>query len=184
MTPGQSATVTRYGRTRTVTLHKLRCLWYRVFRSRPVRVIVVSESHRPTLALVTTDPDTPADLIVERYASRWAIEIAFSDAKHITGVGEARNCTQLAAERTVPFALFAQSLVIVWYHLAGHHPTVVTDHRARARWYTTKTHPSYQDMLVKLRRVVIASEYCADPATGPTPEQIHTIRLAWADTAA
>jgi len=39
-------------------------------------------------------------------------------------------------------------------------------------------------MLVKLRRVLIAAEYRAAPATDPTPEQIHTIRLAWADTAA
>jgi len=63
-------------------------------------VIVVRETHRPTLALVTTDPHTPADLLVERYASRWAIEIAFSDAKHITGVGEARNRTRLAVRKT------------------------------------------------------------------------------------
>jgi hypothetical protein len=41
--PGQPATVTRYGRTRTVTVHERRCLWYGVFRSRPVRVIVVRE---------------------------------------------------------------------------------------------------------------------------------------------
>ena len=28
---------------------------------------------------------------------------------------------------------------------------------SRGRWYTTKTHPSYQDLLGKLRRVLIAS---------------------------
>jgi hypothetical protein len=184
ITPGQSATVTRYGRTHTVTIHERRCLWYGVFRSQPIRVIVIREPRRPTLALVTTDPHTPADQLVERYAARWAIEIAFSDAKHLTGVGEARNRTRLAVERTVPFGLFTQSLVIIWYHLAGHHPTVVTEHRRRARWYATKTHPSYHDMLIKLRRVLIAHEYRADPYADPTPEQIQAIRLAWADAAA
>jgi hypothetical protein len=83
-----------------------------------------------------------------------------------------------------PFGLFTESLVIIWYHLAGHHPTVVTEHRRRARWYATKTHPSYQDMLIKLRRVLIATEYRADPQVEPTPEQIQAIRLAWADAAA
>jgi hypothetical protein len=39
-------------------------------------------------------------------------------------------------------------------------------------------------MLVKLRRVLIAAEYRADPQVDPTPEQIRTIRLAWADAAA
>ena len=44
-------------------------------------------------------------------------------AKHDTGVGEARNRTRRAVERTVPFGLVVHSLVVVWYHLAGHHPS-------------------------------------------------------------
>jgi hypothetical protein len=144
----------------------------------------VREPRRPGLALVTTDMHTPADQLVTRYAARWAIEVAFSDAKHITGVGEARNRTRLAMERTVPFGLQAQTLVVIWYHLAGHPPKVIAERRNRARWYTTKTHPSYRDMLIKLRRVLIAAQYRADQALQPTPEQIQTIRLAWADAAA
>jgi hypothetical protein len=77
-----------------------------------------------------------------------------------------------------------QSLVIIWYHLAGHSPGVVAEHRARAPWYATKTHPRYHDMITKLRRVLIAAQYRADPQVEPTPEQIRTIRLAWADAAA
>lgn len=168
-TDGQTMTANRYGRTPTVTIHERHCLWYGVFRSHPVRVIVIREPRRPGLALITTDPHTPAAQLIERYASRWAIEITFSDTKHLTGVGEARNRTRLAVERTVPFGLFAQSVVIIWYHLAGHHPAVVAEHRRRARWYVSKTHPSYQDMLVKLRRVLIAAEYRADPLVDPTP---------------
>jgi len=183
-TPGQTVTLTRYGRIAEVTIHERRCLWYGVFRSRPVRVILVREPRRPGLALVTTDMRTTAAQLVTRYASRWAIEVAFSDAKHITGVGEARNRTRKAVERTVPFGLAVQSLVVIWYHLTGHSPRVTSERRARARWYTTKTHPSYQDMLVALRRVLIATQYRADPAAEPTPEQIQAIRLAWADVAA
>jgi hypothetical protein len=37
------------------------------------------------------DPRTPAAAVVSRYASRRAIEVTFSDAKNITGAGEARN---------------------------------------------------------------------------------------------
>jgi IS4 transposase len=94
--------VTRYGRTRTVTIYERRCLWYGVFRSQPVRVILIRELRRPDLALVTTDQNTLAARLAERYAARWAIEVAFSEAKHITGVGEARNRTRIAVERTVP----------------------------------------------------------------------------------
>jgi len=43
---------------------------------------------------------------------------------------------------------------------------------------------SYHDMVIKLRRVLIASGYRADPQVARIPEQIHAIRLAWADAAA
>jgi hypothetical protein len=39
-------------------------------------------------------------------------------------------------------------------------------------------------MLTKLRRTLIAAQYRADLPGDPTREQIHTIRLAWANAAA
>jgi hypothetical protein len=121
---------------------------------------------------------------VERYAGRWAIEVAFEDAKQITGVGEARNRIRAAVERTAPFGLYAQSIVIIWYHLAGHHSTVVRDRRHRAPWYTTKRYPSYLDMIVKLRRVLIAAQYQPEVPDQPTHEEIGAVQLAWAQAAA
>jgi hypothetical protein len=112
----------------------VRCLWRGVFGARPVRVLVLTEPRKPDLALVTTDLATPVAGIVERYAGRWSIEVTFEDAKQTTGVGEARNRTPKAVERTVPFGLYTQSVVIVWYHLAGHHPSVVRDRRHHAPW--------------------------------------------------
>ena len=182
--PVKSVTVTRYGRTSTIQVHHQRCLWRGVFGPRPVRVLVLVEPRKPTLALVTTDLTTPVADIVERYAGRWAIEVAFEDAKQITGVGEARNRIRAAVERTVPFGLYTQSVVIIWYHLAGHHPSVVRDRRNRAPWYATKTRPSYLDMIVKLRRVLIAAQYQPEVPDQPTHEEIRTVRLAWAQAAA
>jgi hypothetical protein len=147
-------------------------------------VITVTEPGRPALALVTTDPAAPAAAIIIRYASRWAIEVAFSDAKNITGAGEARNRSPRAVERTVPFALFTQAIVIIWYHLAGHHPAIARDRRDKAPWYATKTRPAYIDMIVKLRRVLIAAQYSPDVPRQPTPEEIRAIHLAWAQAAA
>ena len=76
-----------------------------------------------------------------RYASRWGIEQAFADARQIIGVGEARNRTCRAVERTVPFGLICFSLVTLWYTLHGHAPTTSPVTEPRARWYTTKTNP-------------------------------------------
>ena len=181
---GQDAAVTRYGKTARVTVREHRCLWPGVWRSVPVRVIIVTEPGRPGLSLVTTDPRTPAAAVVSRYASRWAIEVAFSDAENITGAGEARNRVPRAVERTVPFALFTQSIVIIWYHLAGHHPSVVRGRREKAPWYATKTCPAYADMIARLRRVLIAAQFTPEVPRQPTPEEIRTVQLAWAQAAA
>ena len=56
----------------------------------------------------------------------------------------------------MPFGLICFSVVTLWYALHGHAPDDVASHRIRARWYTTKTQPSYDDMAIKLRRVIIA----------------------------
>jgi hypothetical protein len=87
-------------------------------------------------------------------------------------------------ERTVPFALFTQSIVITWYHLAGHHPAIARSRRDKAPWYATKTRPAYIDMIVKLRRVLIAAQFRPDVPRQPTPEEIRAIHLAWAEAAA
>ncbi|HEX3923826.1 MAG TPA: transposase [Streptosporangiaceae bacterium] len=182
--PRAPAVLTRYGRTAKVSICERRCLRYGVFSSRPVRAIIVTEPGKPGLALVTTDMSTPAAAVIERYAARWAIEAAFSDAKNITGAGEARNRLPAAVERTVPFALLTQSIVIIWYHLAGHHPSVVRGRRAAAPWYTAKACPSCLDMIVRLRRVLIAAQFTPGVPRQPTPEEIRAIHLAWADAAA
>jgi hypothetical protein len=179
-TPGVAMPATRYGRTATITVHEQRCRWRGVFGSRPVRAILITEPGQKPLALITTDMHSPAVTIIERYASRWSIEVAFYEAKNTTGVGEARNRTINAVERTVPFGLLVQSMVIVWYHLAGHHPSVVADRHGRAPWYTTKTHPSYMDMIGKLRRVLIAAQYLPDLPHQPTRDEIRAVHLAWA----
>src|SRR5215831_9742094 len=182
--PGGQVTVTRYRKTATVTVREHRCLWPGGYRPVAVRVIIAAEPGKPGLALVTTGMTAPAAQVITRYASRWAIEVAFSDAKAITGAGKARNRTPRAVERTVPFALFTQSLVITWYHLAGHSPAVVRRRRDKAPWYPAKACPSYLDMIAQLRRVLIAAQFNPGVPRPPAPEEIHAIHLAWAEAAA
>jgi DDE superfamily endonuclease len=181
--------LTRYGRTDTVHLTDIRCLWYGVYRSREVRVILVRDPDRATktgyhLALITTDLHSNPANLVARYADRWSIEVANEDAKQHTGVGQARNRTPTAVTRTVPFGLTVQSLIVCWYTLHGHHPDTITDRRAQAPWYTTKTQPSYQDMITKLRRTLIAARFRGGKAANPTPEETHAVLLAWTEAAA
>lgn len=185
----QAATVARYARRDLVEIAETVCLWYGVYRSRAVRVILVREPGSRAkagydVALISTDLHSPADTIVARYAARWSIEVAIEDAKQHTGVGHTHTRTPHAVQRAVPFGLTVQSLVIVWYAGHGHSPDIAAERRAAAPWYRTKTRPSYHDMIAKLRRVLIAAKFRAGQARNPTPQETRQVQLAWAEAAA
>src|SRR6266702_1433607 len=162
------------------------CLWYTVFGTRPVQVVLVRDRAPGgyDIALVTTDLDASPAQVIERYAARWSIEVAFEDARQVFGAGQARNRTARAVRATIPFTLACQTLAIIWYATAGHDPADVAEHRARAPWYAAKTEPSTADMAAKLRRVLIAAKFRLPRPGQPTPAEISAIRLAWETPAA
>jgi DDE superfamily endonuclease len=172
--------VRRYGRTDTVRLAEIPCIWYGVLHTQTVRVILVCDDKPRTkdkddrgygLPLITTDLKSTAEDMIARYASRWSIEPVFFNARRILGVGEARNRLRNAVERTVPLGLITYTLVILRYTHSGHDPQQITDDRARRRWYTTKTEPSFEDMVIKLRRVIIAAHFPTQAPTSRNPKK-------------
>ena len=179
-------TATRYGKAEAVRAAAVTCLWYSVFGARHVQVVLLRDQSASgyDLALVTTDLDATPAQVIERYAARWAIEVAIEDAKQEFGDGRARNRTANAVRRTIPFQLTCQTLAMTWYATAGHDPADVEEHRARAPWYRSKGRPSTADMLGKLRRVLIAARFNASRPDQPTPQEIYAIRLAWEEAAA
>ncbi|MES4908128.1 MULTISPECIES: hypothetical protein [unclassified Streptomyces] len=78
----------------------------------------------------------------------------------------------------MPFGLFTLTVVILWYTLTGHQPTHAAEHRSRARWYTTKTQPSFEDMTAKLRRVIIAHRFRGPRPHQATPQEIQAVLTA------
>jgi hypothetical protein len=178
-------TVTRYGRTETVGAAVVTCLWYSVFGTRPETVVIVRD--RPGtgfgIALVTTDRAATAEQVIERYASRWSVEVAIEDSKQVFGTGQARNRTAAAVERTVPFEIACQAIAVTWYATAGHDPADLHERRTLSPWYTSKAEPATSDMAAKLRRVIIAARFKASRPDQLTPEEITVLRLAWEDTA-
>jgi hypothetical protein len=82
-------TVTRYGKTAAIAAHAFTCLWYSVTGTAPVTVILIRDTSKTgyDLALVTTEKNPDTGRVVERYAARWAIEVAIEDAKQLFGTG-------------------------------------------------------------------------------------------------
>ena len=151
-------------------------LWYSVFGPRPVQVVIVrelSDSDGYRVALIATDVEASAAQTIARYTDRWSIEVAFQDAKHVVGVGEARNRVKRAVERTVPFGLLCQSVAVAWYALHGDPAADVRRRRLSAPWYATKRDPSMLDVLAALRRELIRAEYHASAGRSRTAAKIH-----------
>ena len=178
-----AATVHIYGRDQARALAEVTCLWYGCLDTATVRVIL-ARTARATLALVSTDLDTPAAALVERYAARWEIEQAFADARNVLGAGEARTRVRRAVERAVPFALLVHTLIIVWYARHGYDRSDIEDRRAAEPWYTSKAEPAFEDMLIKLRRTLIAARISGASAAHPEPAQIKAVLAAWRAAAA
>jgi hypothetical protein len=179
--------VHRYGRTETVWLADIACIWYGAFGNTPGRCVLVREENSVKaydLALFTLDlPATPAG-VVERYAVRWSIEPSNANGKQQMGVGQARNRLPKAVERTVPFGMLVQSLVIIWYARYGYHCDDVALRREAEPWYDTKTEPSFEDMLVKLRKAVIVTRFSAVDPRQTDPDLLRDYALACAAAAA
>jgi SRSO17 transposase len=183
----KTVTVRAYGRDQVKHVAEITCLWYGSFKTTPVRLILSRDQDTTDgydLALVTTDPGTSPAALVARYATRWEIEQAFGDARNVLGAGEARNRVQKAVERTIPFAMLTSAIVVIWYARHGYDPADIDDRREDQPWYTGKTEPAFEDMLAKLRRVLITARISGGSAAQPTPEEIRAVTAAWTAAAA
>lgn len=186
-TPWQHAEVWCYAKPQAIKLTVLRCLWYGVLGAQPVQVVMCRPPRWPDgyqLAVVTTDLDAGGVELIERYALRWNVEVCLEEARQVLGVGQARNRTRRAVQRTVPFGLLCYSLLVVWYAQHGQPTADVAAHRARAPWYRTKHAVSTADMLTAFRRALLATQLHASPQVTPSLEQLLGLQATWATPAA
>jgi hypothetical protein len=79
--------------------------------------------------------------------------------------------------------MLVQTLVIVWYALHGYQPEDVLARRRAEPWYDSKTEPSFEDMIVKLRRTLIAARFTAVRPGHVDPDLLRDYSLACAAAA-
>lgn len=141
-----------YGRRQTVQVRVFDALWYIVGGDRKMRFVLVRgwPGHDKDDVLVSTDLTLTASEIIAGYCKRWSLEETFGWAKSRLGFEDPHNRSEHAVHRTAPMALWAYSIVVVWYvRWARRRKTLPM--RA-GRWYRNKTVPSFADMLATLRR--------------------------------
>jgi len=133
------------------------CLWYRVAKDRPIKLLIIrdpSGEQKDDFAFCT-DPTVDDGQIVERFAARWPIEEAIHDAKQHGGFEQVQGWCAHTVERQAPMALVVQTLVKAWYLRYGAAAkSAQPNGSAVCQWLGDKDHPSYLDMLATLRRVL------------------------------
>ncbi len=80
--------------------------------------------------------------------------------------------------------MLVHTMIIIWYARHGHHDADIAGRRAAQPWYQSKTEPAFEDMLTKLRRVMITARISRARSTPPAPEEIQDVLAAWTAAAA
>jgi hypothetical protein len=173
-TPWTKTKVTLYGRRVRVWYKTCVALWYNSAGAHPLRILVVRDpsGRRKDDCFFSTDLSLSPMAILELFAWRWPLEVAFYNAKQFLGLEDPQNRTPKAVQRTAPLALYLYDLVILWF--AEHGRFDAQAYRRTHPWYTQKQTPSFADMLACLRTASLRasiSRYCAQ-----TP---HSAKKLW-----
>ena len=172
----RKTTVRLYGKDVCVQYKTRVVLWYNSAKTAPLRIVVVRDpkGHRKDDAFFSTDPEMSVETILETYAQRWSIEVAFRDSKQQLGFERSQARTRKAVERTGPFAFVAYTITIAWFCRVGyrHYPTLRI-----MPWYLHKRGPSFADMQTLLREEILRQGF------SHTPENMHPLEKPKGDNA-
>ena len=144
--------LTLYGRQVSPRVFGCTALWYGALRDQPVRIVVVRDPSRRRRdeAFFCTDLAVDNAFILEGYARRWTIEVAFYNQKQLLGFEDPQNQVPEAVVRTAPLAGIVYDLILLWYAAR------VQQGRAAGwpvrPWYRSKATPSFLDMLSAVRQ--------------------------------
>src|SRR5262249_35068227 len=124
-------------------------------------------------AFFCTDLTVDAAFILQGYARRWTIEVAFHEQKQFLGFEDPQNQTAQAVARTAPMAGLVYDLVLLWYaarvrqgHAAGW---------PGRPWYRSKTNPSFPDMLTTVRQDSWRRHFSDPPSPAPVAQNPPTL---------
>ena len=159
--------VTLYGRPVSPLVFGCTALWYGALRHQPVRIVVVRDpsGRRRDEAFFCTDLAVDHAFILEGYARRWTIEVAFHDQKQLLGFADPQNQTAKAVARTAPMAGLVYDLVLLWYAARSQHGCAAG--WLVRPWYRSKATPSFLDMLTAARQESWRLHFSDPPS--PTP---------------
>lgn len=168
--------VSIYGKRVRVCFKTCDALWYNSAGTRMLRIVVVRDPSgtRKDDCFFSTDRTLSPTAIIELFAKRWPLEVAFYNAKQHLGLEDPQNRTPLAVQRTAPLALCLYTLAILWF--AQHGRFNAAAYRKARPWYRKKRTPSFADMLDCLRAASLKETLSEDPGQkAPTKKMLQRL---------
>jgi len=139
-----------------------RVLWRSGTRDRPLRLFVIAPlSYRPRVGarllyrdpayLLTTDLDSPDDLVLQAYFDRWEIEVNHRDEKDLFGVDQAQVWSHAATWRVPQFQVAVYAMLLL-AALKAYGPSRTEAYLPHPKWRSHEPRrPSLLDVLSLLR---------------------------------
>ncbi len=146
--PWKRLSLVLYGAKRRVLAKETQGLWPKGDYRR-IKVVVVRDPRgvNKDEAFYSTNTQASATAILQSYAKRWSVEVAFENAKSHFGFEDPQNRTAKAVARTAPLGALLYTLVILWFNECGHKKCCFPNRP----WYKRKSVASFQDMIDTLR---------------------------------
>jgi len=177
-------------------------MWYRVLPGKLIRVVVTRDpkGYMKDGAYFCTNTRLPVRHILETFARRWSLEVAFRDMKQELGLGEPQNGWwrrkkgrgrkkagpqpkgtrgKKAVLHTAPLISCVYGIVVAWYIRYGDVKRDVETARRLAPWYAQKTEPSFADMLNAARRELWDARLLAYPALKRLDQKVSGCLVDW-----
>jgi hypothetical protein len=180
----QRLTVQLYGSARMLQALAYEALWPTVLGQRTIQVVVVRDptGRMRDAYLFTTDLSASMSWVITMFAWRWAIEVLFRSSKQVMDLEAPQHWCQESVEKLAPWVWSMQSVIMVWYYVAGRDSAEARQLRERQGEWDSEW--SLRHMLQVLRYTILnetINPNCADRAQ--LQEMVRTLKN-WANLAA
>jgi hypothetical protein len=141
-----------YGKKVAVEFHQFFGVWPYV-GGKEIFLFVLCRDPKgayPDALFVDTDCSVTPEAVIERYASRWSIEMTFRETKQHLGAGDPQCRREGSVVRTPMFAYWAYCIVVLWF--VRHYSKTRRIFIVKRPWYSHKTQITFSDMLALARR--------------------------------
>ena len=139
------------GKVRYRLVYAQMVIWYKVSHD-PILLVISRDPQgkEKDKFLFSTDVAAQPVEVIGGFAGRWSIEETFKNTKQYLGAEQPQSWKGVGPERAAVIGLWLYSAVWLWYLQGAPKRNVLR----LVAWYPGKSHPSFQDALAAMRRVL------------------------------